>query len=69
MHQHKVSLFILFPFDKLEIERRIMEKNQEKGIFKFSIIAPLVNKTHGFDTAEDYLSFASSKTYSFDGVD
>ena len=69
MHQHKVSLFILFPFDKLEIERRIMEKNQEKGIFKFSIIAPLVNKTHGFDTTEDYLSFASSKTYSFDGVE
>lgn len=46
-----------------------MEKNQEKGIFRFSIIAPLVNKTHGFDTVESYLDFVSSKTYSFDGVE
>lgn len=44
-----------------------MEKNQEKGIFKFSIIAPLINGTHGFDTIEQYLSFASSKSYEFDG--
>lgn len=46
-----------------------MNKNQEKGIFKFSIIAPLINKTHGFDTINDYLDFVASKTYSFEGKD
>ena len=44
-----------------------MDKNQEKGIFRFSIIAPIVNGTHGFDNIQEYLSFASSKTYTFDG--
>lgn len=44
-----------------------MEKNQEKGIFRFSIIAPIINGTHGFNTIEEYLTFAASKTYDFDG--
>lgn len=44
-----------------------MEKRQEKGIFRFSIIAPLLNGTHGFDTTEDYLNFVASKSYTFDG--
>ncbi len=44
-----------------------MEKNQEKGIFRFSIIAPLINDTHGFSTTEQYLDFASNKTYKFQG--
>lgn len=45
----------------------MMEKNQEKGIFRFSIIAPLINKTHGFNTNEEYLSFAAEKIYDFGG--
>lgn len=57
----------MIDYQTIERRRKIVEKNQEKGIFRFSIIAPLVNGTHGFATVEDYLSFASSKIYEFDG--
>lgn len=46
-----------------------MDIKQEKGIFRFSIIAPMVNHTHGFDTTEQYLDFASQKVYHFQGKD
>ena len=46
-----------------------MEKTQEIGIFRFSIIAPLVNKTHGFSTDKEYLVFAAGKTYKFQNKD
>ncbi|MCM1557857.1 MAG: DDE-type integrase/transposase/recombinase [Anaeroplasma bactoclasticum] len=44
-----------------------MKEQQEKGIFRFSIIAPLINNTHGFDTEKEYLDFVASKTYHFNG--
>lgn len=46
-----------------------MDIKQEKGIFRFSIIAPMVNHTHGFNTTEQYLDFASQKVYHFQGKD
>ncbi len=45
----------------------MIDKNQEKGIFRFSIIAPMINGTHGFDSTEAYLNFAAEKTYDIDG--
>jgi len=46
-----------------------LDIKQEKGIFRFSIIAPMVNHTHGFNTTEQYLDFASQKVYHFQGKD
>ena len=37
------------------------------SLFRFSIIAPIINNTHCFNSINEYLSFAASKTYSFKG--
>ena len=37
----------------------------DKGLFRFSIIAPLINKTHSFNSDSEYMSFACQQTYYF----
>lgn len=37
----------------------------DKSLFRFSIIAPIINNTHGFASINEYISFAASKTYTF----
>lgn len=37
------------------------------GLFRFEIIAPAINKTHGFSTNEEYFRNASLKKYQFNG--
>ena len=37
----------------------------DKGLFRFSIIAPLINKTHSFNSDNEYMSFACQQTYYF----
>lgn len=37
------------------------------SLFRFSIIAPIVNNTHNFNSINEYLSFACNKTYIFNG--
>lgn len=37
------------------------------GLFRFSIIAPLINNTHGFKTKAEYLSFIATQTHTFNG--
>lgn len=37
------------------------------SLFRFSIIAPIINNTHGFNSINEYLSFIASKTYTFNG--
>ena len=35
------------------------------ALFKFQIIAPVINNTHGFSSNEEYFKHASNKSYSF----
>ena len=35
------------------------------ALFKFQIIAPVINNTHGFSSNEEYFKHASNKYYSF----
>ncbi len=37
------------------------------SLFRFSIIAPLVNQTHNCQSISEYIRIAASKTYSFNG--
>lgn len=37
------------------------------SLFRFSIIAPIINNTHNFATKEEYIRFAASKNYQFNG--
>lgn len=37
------------------------------SLFRFSIIAPIINNTHGFKSINEYLVFASAKNYEFNG--
>ena len=37
----------------------------EISLFRFSIIAPIVNNTHNFNSISDYISFAASQKYIF----
>lgn len=39
------------------------------GLFRFSIIAPIINNTHGFSSISAYLDFACTKTYKFNNKD
>ena len=41
----------------------------DKSLFRFSIIAPIINNTHGFASINEYISFAANKTYTFDNKD
>ena len=36
------------------------------GLFRFQIIAPAINKTHGFSSNEEYFDYASKLKYTFD---
>lgn len=37
------------------------------GLFRFSIIAPIINKTHGCSSISEYIRISASKTYEFNG--
>ena len=39
----------------------------DKSLFRFSIIAPIINNTHSFNTINEYIAFAASKNYYFAG--
>lgn len=41
----------------------------DKSLFRFSIIAPIINNTHGFASINEYISFAAEKTYTFNNRD
>lgn len=41
----------------------------DKSLFRFSIIAPIINNTHGFASINEYISFAATKTYTFEHKD
>lgn len=45
-----------------------MDKNYDDiSLFRFSIIAPMVNNTHSFKSINEYLSFITSKKHEFKG--
>lgn len=45
-----------------------MDKNYDDiSLFRFSIIAPLINETHGFKTITEYIRHIASKTHKFKG--
>ena len=37
----------------------------DKSLLRFSIIAPIINNTHGFSSINEYISFAAAQTYTF----
>lgn len=37
------------------------------GLFRFSIIAPIINKTHGCRSISEYIGVSASKSYEFNG--
>lgn len=37
------------------------------GLFRFSIIAPIINKTHGCRSISEYIGISASKNYEFNG--
>jgi len=37
------------------------------GLFRFSIIAPIINNTHNCNSISEYISFAAAKNYEFNG--
>lgn len=37
------------------------------GLFRFSIISPIINNTHNCSSISEYIVFAASKTYEFNG--
>ena len=37
------------------------------GLFKFSIIAPIINKTHNYRSINEYIGIVASKNYEFKG--
>lgn len=37
----------------------------DKSLFRFSIIAPIINNTHNFNSINDYIVFAANKIYTF----
>ena len=39
----------------------------DKSLLRFSIIAPIINNTHGCNSINEYISFVSGKTYTFKG--
>ena len=39
----------------------------EKSLFRFSIIAPIINNTHSFKSINEYIVFAASQIYHFRG--
>ena len=39
------------------------------ALFKFHVIAPVINNTHGFSSNEEYFKHASNKSYSFNNKD
>ena len=43
------------------------KENEDISLFRFSIIAPLINNTHGYSTKKAYIDFMASKTYHFQG--
>ena len=47
-----------------------MKKNKRDiSLFRFSIIAPIINNTHGFKTKTAYIDFITSKIHHYDGKD
>ena len=36
------------------------------GLFRFSIISPIINDTHNCNSISEYIRFAAAKTYTFD---
>ena len=45
------------------------KNNRDISLFRFSIIAPIINNTHGFSTKKAYIDFITSKTHHYDGKD
>lgn len=41
----------------------------DKSLFRFSIIAPIINGTHSFKSINEYLDFAASQNYNFNNKD
>lgn len=39
------------------------------SLFRFSIIAPIINNTHNFNSISEYIRYASSKIYNFNNKD
>ena len=39
----------------------------DKSLFRFSIIAPIINNTHNCNSINQYISFVAEKTYTFNG--
>jgi len=37
------------------------------GLFRFSVIAPIINKTHGCKSVSEYIGISASKNYEFNG--
>lgn len=40
---------------------------QDIGLFRFSIIAPIINNTHGCSSINEYIELAASKSYFYNG--
>ena len=45
------------------------KNNRDISLFRFSIIAPIINNTHGFSTKTAYIDFITSKIHHYDGKD
>ena len=44
-----------------------MKNYNDWALFRFSLIAPLINNTHGFTTKAEYLRDVSAKNHEFNG--
>ena len=44
-----------------------MKNYHDFGLFRFSLIAPAINKTHSFKTNNEYFRYIASKIHEFDG--
>lgn len=70
-HQHKDTFSFLLLNDIFSLKGGFnIKKNEfygDLGLFRFSLIAPVINKSHNFKTNEAYFRDVSSKNHEFNG--